>query len=260
MRTLWKITREWEGETCVLLGSGPSMTRAIADAVHERVCRTIAVNNQAIETYGHAALAPWADLLYAADAKWWMENAAAVAKYRGRKVSIAHSSGITQAAVTADTLVVGNGGAGGFDERTDHVRTGYNSGYQAVHIAIHLGARRIVLCGFDMRVQAGKEHWFGHHHWRVGHRSRYELFIKYFREAAPELLKRAEIVNATPGSALDCFPKVTLEEALNGLPVVCREAQACNGNGAQASAGIPAAVGAAPQAGASEGAGVAAGA
>ena len=74
MTTQWTVPPLWQGETCAVLASGPSMSREVAELVRGRV-RVIAVNNQGIDTEVNGklepALAPWADVLYAADAKWW---------------------------------------------------------------------------------------------------------------------------------------------------------------------------------------------
>lgn len=220
----WAVPREWTGQTCAVLASGPSMTRDVAQIVHRSGCRVIAVNNQAIETRVNGqvepAMAPWADVLYAADRLWWHHNREAVSRFAGLKVTIApnHCSASPQA--TADIRMLGNGGQNGFDDRPDHLRTGSNSGYQAVHLAAHFGAARVLLCGFDMHAKRG-EHWFGDHAWRPGYRSRYSLFLNSFTRGAPEFAARGvEVVNCTPGSALKCFPFQDLTEALNGSETV----------------------------------------
>lgn len=215
----WNVVREWEGETCAVLASGPGMTRAVAEAVRSSGCRSIAVNNQGVAFDGRPAMAPWADILYASDAKWWHNHAAAALAFKGRKVTIAQQGDRAPNLIDDSVAVMGHGGVNGFDERPTHLRTGSNSGFAAVHLAIHFGARRIVLCGFDMHGRKG-EHWFGDHFWRRGYRSRYDLFLNTFKRAAPEFLARAEIINCTPGSALTCFPVMTLAEALYGVPGV----------------------------------------
>ncbi len=215
----WRVVREWEGQTCAVLASGPSMTRQVAEVVRASGCRSIAVNNQGIAFDGHPAMAPWADILYASDSKWWHNHSKAALEFKGRKVTIAQSGDRLPNVISDQISVIGHGGVNGFDERTTHLRTGSNSGFAAVHLAIHFGARRIVLCGFDMHGKKG-EHWFGDHFWRRGYRSRYDLFINCFKRAAGEFQARAEIVNCSPGSALTCFPFMDLREALNDVPVV----------------------------------------
>jgi hypothetical protein len=216
---MMKITREWEGQTCAILASGPSMTLQVAEQVRTSGCRAIAVNNQGIAFAGRPAMAPWADILYASDSKWWYNYQKEAAQFKGRKFTVHHIGGIAPHIITDDIHAMQHGGVNGFDERTTHLRTGSNSGFAATHLAIHLGARRILLCGFDMHCKRG-EHWFGDHFWRRSYRSRYDLFINSFKRAAAEFMKRAEIINCTPGSALKCFPSMDLKDALDGLPIV----------------------------------------
>lgn len=242
MMRFWNTTREWEGETAAVMASGPSMTYELSDKICALGIRAIAVNNQGIEVDGVSAMAPWADILYAADNLWWMHNAEKALAFKGRKVTIVPTSGAVRTQ-GEEILVMRNGGTTGFDSRTDHLRTGGNGGYQAVHLAAHLGAKRILMFGFDMHSKGG-EHWFGFHSWRVGHKGNYDMFRARFDTLAPELLRRGiEVVNCTPGSALKCFPIMTLEEAIkDGVPNVhedsrddgrenagtARAARACN--------------------------------
>jgi hypothetical protein len=221
----WTLRKLWAGQTCAIMASGPSMTREVAQAVCESGCRVIAVNNQGIDTNGKPAMAPWADIMYASDATWWHNNQREALKFAGRKVTIATQGNVLPNTISDDVHVMGHGGVAGFDERPTHLRTGSNSGYAATHLAIHLGATRIVLCGFDMRVgDDGRGHWFGDHHWRGPHRTDYSIFLYHFRNAAQEFNRRAMIINATPRSALTCFPMMDLKEALRGVQDV-REAE-----------------------------------
>lgn len=197
------------------------MSAAVAEAVRGH-CRTIAVNNQGVATVdakrkSTPAIAPWADVLYAADRLWWHNNREAAATFGGIRATVLPNGHHNLELPVADVRVLGNGGPHGFDDRRDHVRTGWNSGYQAVHVAAHLGAKRILLLGFDMHAKNG-EHWHGDHRWRAGYQSRYELFANAFNKVAPEYAKRGvEVINCTPGSALKAFPMATLEEALDGV-------------------------------------------
>jgi hypothetical protein len=75
-----------------------------------------------------------------------------------------------------------------------------------------MGVSRIVLVGFDMRLVNGKRHFFGDHPAPLFNRNEYGTFIKPFQVAAKNCA--TPVVNATPGSALDCFPMVELADAL----------------------------------------------
>lgn len=94
------------------------------------------------------------------------------------------------------------------------IATGRNGGYQAVNIAALAGARRNVLLAYDMQFREGRSHWFGHHEVKNAP-SEFAQYARNFR-ALVEPLKTlgVEVINATPDSALDAFPRMTLEEAL----------------------------------------------
>lgn len=208
MASRWKIEREWEGETCVVLASGPSMSQRVADFVRGR-CRTIAVNT----TY---RLAPWADILYAADREWWAGHPSAM-EFAGRKVTILANT--ASSLMEFDQLTyVENGGYGLLDPRPTHIRTGKNSAYQAMHIAVHLGVKRILMCGIDMRLVDGEEHWHGAHPEGVRKTMPFSLWISLFSQVAPILrMREIEVINCTPGSALHCFKEQRLEDALESV-------------------------------------------
>lgn len=192
----WTVPRLWEGKTVAVLASGPSMSQAVADQVRAAGAPAIAINN----TY---LLAPWADMLYAADAAWWAAHPAA-ADFDGLRVTVQDVRG---------TLKLRCSGPDGFDPHPGAVRSGGHSGHQAVHIAMHAGASRIILCGFDMR----GSHWHGEHPFplRNADAGAYGRWVDQFAELRNSAISLGiEIVNATPGSALTCFPAMSLEQAL----------------------------------------------
>lgn len=195
----WRVPAMWTGRTVAVLASGPSMTPHVAAAV--RSVPTIVIN----DTF---RLAPWAALLYAADEAWWHANPDALA-FAGLKVSVASVPGVEQ---------LRNSGTQGFDDDPGCLRTGSNSGYQAVHLAAHAGAARILLCGFDLSAKKGA-HWFGTHGSGLVNTApeTYARFIRRFEELQPLLAARGvEVVNCTPGSALKCFPAADLADMLEG--------------------------------------------
>lgn len=174
------------------------MSAPVADTVRAAAIPTIVVNNT-------HRLAPWADMLYAADTEWWAHPSNAdAANFRGLKVSVGQHPGV---------LRLRNTGLEGYDPEPGAVRTGSNSGYQAVHIAIQAGARRILLCGFDM----SGTHWHGRHldGLRETSQLHYGLFVERFRSIVePAERLGVEILNCTPGSALPWFQKANLQDAL----------------------------------------------
>jgi len=204
----WSVPRMWEGKTVAILGSGPSMSKAVAERIHAAAIPTIAINT----TF---RLAPWADMIYAADARWWSVYERAVQDFPGLKVTCEADAPFH---TIPDLRLLKQTGRTGFDPDPTCVRTGGNSGYQSIHVAVHAGARRILLCGFDMR---GEGHWHGLHPDPLRNAGE-EIFTRWFEWYATlfEALEPmdVEVLNCTPRSALPFWPVVDLEEALSSVP------------------------------------------
>jgi hypothetical protein len=154
-------------------------------------------------------LAPWADVLYAADHSWWMKYPEA-RTFAGLKVTCGGALG-------KDVLALKDTGRDGFDADPGCVRTGGNGGYQAIQIAVHGGAKRILLCGFDMRHVRGKAHWHGAHPAPL--RNAGEAIYKRWLAVFPTLKRPledlgVEVINCTPGSDLKVWPFMELERAI----------------------------------------------
>jgi hypothetical protein len=92
------------------------------------------------------------------------------------------------------------------------IHGGGNSGYQAVNLAFLFGAAKIVLLGFDMK---GGSHWHGDHPGALNRGVPTRAFAKAFPALADDLKSEGvEVLNATRDTALECFPKIDLEDAL----------------------------------------------
>lgn len=221
----WHVPPLWRGETVACIASGPSLTRTQVDAVPPD-WRVIAINDNYLLPPDRAELNPRVDLLYACDGAWWLGQAAqpryrrSLAAWDRRKVTFGCNEAVGAGLVTHWLEDGGwNPAAGlvGLDDRPTHLRHGQNSGYQAIHLAVHLGAARIVLLGYDAREGPnGREHWFGRH---VGPDGR-------DRPTAPQIIRAwagnfdwlveplarrgVEVLNASPSSAIRAFPRVDL--------------------------------------------------
>lgn len=203
------VPRLWPESTIVCLGTGPSLTQADVDLCRGRA-HVIAVN----DAY---TLAPWADVLYAADYKWWRAHDG-VPQFQGRKFSIMPYGHESPQQEYADIHILRNTGVRGLEQQPNALRTGLNSGYQAINLAFHLGAKRIVLLGYDMGVGAdGRRHFFGDHPAGKGLQltSRFQEFLANFPTLVEPLDAAGVTVwNATRTTALLVFPRVTIAQAL----------------------------------------------
>jgi hypothetical protein len=192
------VPRLWPGATVVILANGPSLTPAQVARVFESDAKVIAIKEA-------LRLAPGADVLYACDARWWKHFGPTIA-YAGPRYALEP---------TPYATALRNTGPIGLELDPTGLRTGKNSGYQSINLAVHLGAARIVLLGYDMKAGKTGDHWFGAHRYPGTVPPRYIDFRECFRWIV-EPLKAAgvEVLNATPDSALEWFPRVSLEDAL----------------------------------------------
>jgi hypothetical protein len=97
------------------------------------------------------------------------------------------------------------------------IGSGGNSGFQAINIAVQFGATRILLIGFDMHAANGV-HWYGKNGWKNANNP-FDHHLVRWRGALNKqsrVLQRMgiQIVNASPDSALVCFPKASVEQTL----------------------------------------------
>lgn len=206
------VPRLWPESTIACLGAGPSLTREDVDRLRG-VVRVIAVNTS-------YQLAPWADALYACDEVWWFREThrPGIDTFGGLKYSVdefliaARRRHHPPPRRPPGVEVLDNTGDTGIETQPTGLRTGRNSGYQAVNLAVHLGARRILLLGYDMKTSKD-----GRHHWHNDYRSTsaYDHFCQSFETTVEPLRTLGiEVLNCTRDTALRCFPRVPLESAL----------------------------------------------
>lgn len=209
---LSRVAPAWAGETAVCVASGLSLTRAQAEltrgARDRDGCpvRVVAVNDAYLR-------APWADVLYFADAKWWRwhRDRPEFKAFAGEKCTIlATGNAVEDPAIH----ILAAGASEGLSLAPGALCTGSNSGHQALNLAALARPRRILLLGYDARREKGKpSHFFGEHPDRS--ETPYEVMRSRMRLIARDLAAaKIEVVNCSPGSALDCFPRGELDRLL----------------------------------------------
>ncbi len=159
---------------------------------------------------------------YFCDAKWWQQQHAAnrrtqdgVYSFHDAIYKLNWFSGSSDFTDHPQVHALRLTGQSGHEDAPDGLRHGSNSGYQAIELATKLGAKRVVLLGYDMRADGGRSHWHDEPRQRdfadVAARSMLPHFASLVE---PLKALGVEVVNATPGSAITCFPKASLEDAL----------------------------------------------
>lgn len=199
------VPKCWPGETIAILASGPSLTPEDVAFCRGRA-RVIAIKDA-------IRLAPWADLFYCCGgeilATWW--------KHYGPTFTFDGPKYTLDPKAAAYATVLRNTGVTGLETDPTGLRTGRNSGYQCVNLAAHLGAKKVVLLGYDMQPsETGKLRWFGTHPYpsNLGP-VQFAAFRDCF-DTIVEPLKALgiEVINASRRTALRCFPTMSIEEAL----------------------------------------------
>jgi len=99
----------------------------------------------------------------------------------------------------------------------EKIHFGNNSGYQAINLAYLLGASSIILSGFDMKVTAGKTHFFGNHPYhKQGQGPNNDVmqrWCKNFVALAQDLkAEGVQVYNCTRDTALTAFQTRELEQ------------------------------------------------
>lgn len=188
------------------MASGESAQREEVEKLRGR-CRVIVVNTS-------YQLAPWADVLYAADRRWWEVNAAGVREFAGLKVGADREMALRLK--IACISILGEGGNQPHRitvEKPGVIGHGGNSAFQALNLAVQFGSRRILLLGVDF---CG-EHWHGKHEAPL--RNPREAVMMKWRERldeqAPVLCDLGvTLINCSRKSRLTAYPKMTVDDAL----------------------------------------------
>ena len=93
--------------------------------------------------------------------------------------------------------------------------------HAALNLAYHMGARNVCLLGLDMRIAPdGRTHWHdGHPVGRMRADTLRDKMLPYFDALAEALAEQGmRVVNASPGSAVRCWPVITHAEAFGRAP------------------------------------------
>ena len=169
-------------------------------------------------------MAPDARVLYAVNLAWWDH-------YHDQIMDFPCSRWTTNkdAASKYGLNWIAEKNAPGLSPDPMVVHHGHGSGYTMVNLAFLQGAERIILLGYDLKYAAdydGKarqvgsspRHYFGEYpssmqHWpsvQVKDGVHVEL-LDLYRSVAEQ--GAVEILNATPDSAIDCFPRINIHAA-----------------------------------------------
>lgn len=183
---------DWSGRAVACLASGPSLT--LEDCELVRGLPTIVTNT----TYEKC---PWADVVFGFDLPWWAWHFREVEKtFAGLRFCDQERRGVINA------------------REHPHYRSFGNSGACAIALAIACGASTVVVLGLDCQKTGGRSHHHGSHRNGLNNCDTLPRWPKDFAAlAAWSAEQGARVINASRVTALTCFERMPLEEALRDL-------------------------------------------
>lgn len=168
-------------------------------------------------------LGTWIDVCFFGDYGWYLVHRERLARWPNLKVSCPKNDDqIAQYDREGVKSLSRRGGHGidgsperlyGISSDPSKVAWNHNSGAAAVSLAAHFGVRRIVLLGFDMHAKKS-------FHWHKGHGNKPPRSFERHLRGFPAIKEDAdrmgiEILNSSPQSSIEVFPKVNIKEVLH---------------------------------------------
>ena len=186
----------------ICIASGPSLTEADLILCKNSGRKIFIVN----DVY---TVAPWADVLHAADVDWW-DYHKGVPDFKGEKWCI------NKQCSERWNLNYIPGTSKKIFATEKPIAYGKHSGFQLLNLAYLKGERDVWLLGYDMGHKPDEpKHFHGEHPQKINRVSRYDEWIKHFKKAKP-LMDQAglTVVNMTRTTALDMFERGMLDVCL----------------------------------------------
>jgi len=202
--------------TVACIATGPSLNAEQVEIARRKGFDLYACNNAYL-------LAPDAALLYGCNYSWWRHYWPQVQNLPAEKWTVNR-----RAAREFGINLIAEKNARGLSTDPSVIHHGHGSGYSLVSMAHRSGAERIVLLGYDCRfapdydgkhheIGSSPRHFFGEYphdmqhwpHFMVKGGIHVEL-VDLYRSIAQQGL--VEVINCTPGSAIDAFPMCDISE------------------------------------------------
>jgi hypothetical protein len=231
---IWQVPRIWEGGDVYILGGGPSVpvqfdipNKIIQDVVRGAALPSVYSPYMSFLHDKHVIgvnvaflIGDWIDMVFFGDNSFFLAYKNKLAEFPGIKISC-HPH--IEKYNWVKYLPKDNNHPNGISSNPKKVSWNNNSGSAAINIAVNAGAKRVILLGFDMKLNTNaQQHWHDlYHRLNAVNRKGKPVGVPFGRHLMgfPEIAKDTakmgvEILNASPDSAICQFRKVTIKELI----------------------------------------------
>jgi len=197
----WKPSRIWPDSQVFVIGGGPSLNDMDLTPILDKP--VIGVNDA-------FKLGNWVDVCWFGDCRWYAWNKDLLNNFTGIIASCTNCRCDHPRVLQVKRLE-----GSGIIVNQPAVRWNKSSGASAINLAAHLGAKQIVLVGFDMKQRDGQNNWHQNHKHTPRPTIYQSLFLQPFDKIATDAQRLGiEVLNATPDTDLQVFRKIDLKEVL----------------------------------------------
>jgi hypothetical protein len=207
------LMNKLEDQTVFIIGGGPSAKLVDFSLLQNKV--VICINDSFIDF-------PNATMIYWVDDSWAAENSDKLQKHPCKLRFTSKPSQHINYAKTSDPKTQCDGyvlkrtGDFGYNPSPDCLM-GNNSGVQVLNLVVNMKPKNVVLIGYDMRTVNRKSHYHNKPRLPISDNIYTDLFIPSMKALYKGMVKygcTVNVVNATPGSAIQCFPFVDYKDYL----------------------------------------------
>lgn len=227
---LWTVPKIWEGGDVWIIGGGPSITKEFN--IPQEIVNRVVIEKQPLSLYSsymesihkkHVIginvaymIGEWVDIVFFGDGSFFDAHKERLYMFSNLKVS---SVPKTEKFSWIKTLNKDPSHPFGISTHPATVSWNKNSGASAISVAVHTGAKRIFLLGFDMKLVDNKQHFHSVYNGNGEPKNKVKLpfqrHLQGFSTIATDAERMGvEIINVNPDSAITNFRKVNLQEAL----------------------------------------------
>lgn len=228
----WNVPRLWKNQDVWILGGGPSLTSNFN--IPDNIVEGVRAQQMPLSSYSTFMskihdkniigvnvafkLGNWVDICFFGDVSFLLKYEEALLRSSCLKVSCAEKA---KDLTWVKFLPVDYKTRGRLTFDTTKISWNFNSGSSSINLAAHLGAKRIILVGFDMNMPENNQpHW--HNEYKKSKLTEQErinrlIHFNQFLAPFPKIKKDLDsigikIFNTSLNSSINCIEKVPITE------------------------------------------------